>query len=263
MVEDAADGIFLSDVDGVYLDVNEVGARMLGMTRDEVIGKRTQDIVADSEQASLTEMRARVGAGEWVLREWQIRRKDGSVFTAEVSAKQLPDGRFQGIWRDVTARRTREDLLRRDEQRFRTLTAAAFEGIGITERGVIIDANEQLARLLGYERSELLGKDVTMIAAPESRDARQHRHALGSRVSLSPCTAAQGWHALERRNSSQDGRVVGQTRSSHRRARHQRTAPAGRARESLCRSWRPWVDWRAVSPTTSTTFWSRFSRTRT
>ena len=171
VVEDAADGIFISDADSTYLDVNEAGARMLGMTREQVIGKRIRDVVVDAEQSVLTETRARVGAGEWVLREWQIRRADGSIFTAEVSAKLLPDGRYQGIWRDVTARRAHEDALRLSEQRFAALTAASFEGIAITERGVVVDVNDQMAKLLGYERSELLGKDVSLMVAPESRDA--------------------------------------------------------------------------------------------
>jgi PAS domain S-box-containing protein len=171
VVEEAADGIFLSDTNGVYLDVNEVGARMLGMTREEVIGKRIRDFVIEAEQQTLAEQRARVHAGEWVLHEWQIRRKDGSLVTVEVSAKQMPDGRFQGIWRDVSARKAREEELRQSEQRFRALTAAAFEGIGISDRGVVVDVNDQLARLLGYERNELIGKDVSQIVAPESREA--------------------------------------------------------------------------------------------
>ena len=171
VVEEAADGIFLSDGTGTYIDVNEAGARMLGMTRDEVIGKNVTDSVVDAQHELLAETRARVRAGEWILREWQIRRKDGSVFTCEVSAKQLPDGRYQAIWRDVSARHAHEEALRVSEQRFRALTAAAFEGIGISERGVVVDVNDQLARLLGYERGELIGKDVSQIVAPESREA--------------------------------------------------------------------------------------------
>ncbi|RYZ08438.1 MAG: PAS domain S-box protein [Myxococcales bacterium] len=171
IVQEAADGIFVSNDAGDYLDVNEAGARMLGLRREEIIGKRIRDFVVEAQHEALEEARARVRAGEWVLREWQLLRKDGSSLTAEVSAKQLPDGRNHAIWRDVTARRAEEEALRQSEQRFRALTAAAFEGIGITERGVILDVNDQLARLLGYERSELIGKDVTMMVAPESREA--------------------------------------------------------------------------------------------
>jgi PAS domain S-box-containing protein len=170
IVEEAADGIFLSDSGGIYLDVNEVGARMLGMTREEVIGRNVGDVVADAEVEQLADAWARISAGDWVLREWQMRRKDGTLFTGEVSAKLMPDGRVQGILRDVTGRHEREEALKQSEQRFRALTAASFEGIGISERGVVVDANEQLARLLGYERADLIGKDVSSFIAADSHE---------------------------------------------------------------------------------------------
>src|SRR6266576_370651 len=62
-----------------------------------------------------------------------------------------------------------EELLRQSEERFRNLTLAAFEGIGISEGGKILDVNDQLARMLGYSREELIGKDVLSTIAPESR----------------------------------------------------------------------------------------------
>jgi PAS domain S-box-containing protein len=170
LVQEASDGIFISDSLGTYLDVNEAGARMLGMTREEVIGKRVADVLVESEKDVFAEARAQIGAGQWLLREWQLRRKDGSTFTGEVSSKLLPDGRFQAICRDVTVRREREEALRQSEQRFRSLTAASFEGIGISEQGVIIDVNDQLLRLLGYERSELVGHEVVQLVAPDSRE---------------------------------------------------------------------------------------------
>ncbi len=170
IVEEAADGIFVSNLAGEYLDVNEVGTRMLGMKREEIIGRHIKDFVLESQHEALEQARARVRAGEWVLQEWQVRRKDGSYLTAEVSAKQLPDGRNHAIWRDVTARHAEEEALRHSEERFRALTAASFEGIGITERGIVLDVNEQFARLLGYERSELIGREVNSLIAPESRE---------------------------------------------------------------------------------------------
>ncbi len=56
-----------------------------------------------------------------------------------------------------------------NEQRYRTFMEAAFEGIAISENGILIDLNNQLAEMVGYDRNELLGKSVMNIIAPGSR----------------------------------------------------------------------------------------------
>jgi PAS domain S-box-containing protein len=58
--------------------------------------------------------------------------------------------------------------------RLRTLVDAAFEGIGICRQGIIVDVNEQLTSMLGYERTELIGMPVAKIVASESRDLVRH-----------------------------------------------------------------------------------------
>ena len=63
-----------------------------------------------------------------------------------------------------------QSLLRRSEERFSFLSAATFEGIGFSEEGKIVDANNQLEKMLGYSHSELLGLKVIDLIAPESRD---------------------------------------------------------------------------------------------
>lgn len=51
------------------------------------------------------------------------------------------------------------------EERFRALAEAAWEGIAFSRQGVIIDANPQLAHILGYQRGELIGKPVLDLVA--------------------------------------------------------------------------------------------------
>lgn len=52
------------------------------------------------------------------------------------------------------------------EERFRSFTAAAFEGICINENGRILDVNDRFVALFGYERDELIGRKIlTLIAA--------------------------------------------------------------------------------------------------
>ena len=68
-----------------------------------------------------------------------------------------------------------EEALWESFERFRGLAEAAFEGVGIAEQGKIIDANQQLAQMLGYEVKTLIGMDVMTCIAPASRDLVRER----------------------------------------------------------------------------------------
>jgi PAS domain S-box-containing protein len=171
IIEQAVDGHFVADASGRYVDVNEAGARLLGMSREEILARSIADVVVEDEHTHLSDALARVFAGDTVVREWRFKRKDGSVFFGEVGAKLLSDGRVHGLLRDVTLRKRGEIALRQSEERFRMLTDAAFEGIGITEDGRIVEVNDQLASMLGYERDEVIGMEVSAMIAPQSRDA--------------------------------------------------------------------------------------------
>ncbi len=58
----------------------------------------------------------------------------------------------------------------RSENRFRTLASSAFEGVAITERDRLVYVNDQLVRMLGYERHGLIGRDLTDLVPIQDRD---------------------------------------------------------------------------------------------
>ncbi len=121
LVEQASEGIFLADAQGKYLEVNSAGVEMLGYTRDEILQLSIADIVVREDVPRIATEVARFEGGTIAISEWKIRRKDGSIFTGEVSGRQLPDGQLQGILRDVTERRKAQEALRQSEERFRVV----------------------------------------------------------------------------------------------------------------------------------------------
>ena len=53
---------------------------------------------------------------------------------------------------------------------YRVLLDAPFEGIAIHVDGWIIEANDELQRMTGYDRETLLSKNALDLFAPQSRD---------------------------------------------------------------------------------------------
>ena len=127
LVEQAADGIFVSDAQGRYLDVNTIGASMLGYTRDALLTLRIADVVIAEEVPSVPLEIARLADGEVIRSQWQFRRKDGSTFPGEVLARRLPNGRLQGILRDITERTRNEARLAEQARQLREADRAKDE----------------------------------------------------------------------------------------------------------------------------------------
>ena len=121
LVEQAVDGIFLSDAAGRYVDVNSSGCKMLGYTRDEILSRTIADVIAPEEVSRITPEVGRFAEGQVARSEWRFRCKDGSEIVGEVVGRQLPDGQLLGILRDITERKRTEDAVRASEEKFRAL----------------------------------------------------------------------------------------------------------------------------------------------
>jgi PAS domain S-box-containing protein len=106
--------------------------------------------------------------------EIRMRSPSGGIEWRHIRSqpRYLSDGRlaWDGFSIDITERKRVEDALRESEERARRLSEVAFEGITIHDQGMIIDANQALANILGYEHTEIIGMHVLNFAAPESHD---------------------------------------------------------------------------------------------
>ena len=158
LVEQAVDGIFVSTAQGRYLDVNMAGCEMLGYSREEILARTIADVVAAEEVPRIATEIARFAGGMVTRSEWRFRRKDGSFFIGEVVGRQLPDGRLQGILRDITDRKQAEEALRVNEERMRQAVRAANLGVFSTT----------IARMLFNGRPRC-GKSTA--SGPKSRSA--------------------------------------------------------------------------------------------
>jgi PAS domain S-box-containing protein len=180
LIEQASDGIFVSDSEGFYVDVNSAGCRMLHYPRGELLGCHIRDLIDECEYEKLAAELTRVRAGQTTFGEWRFIRKDGSWFFGEVSAKQLPDGRIQAFLRDITDRKqneenqrqlmtqleTSEAHAREQHALFKSIFDAAPEAVAVvdTERHLLL-VNPAFTRVFGYQSCELIGKSTSVLYA--------------------------------------------------------------------------------------------------
>ncbi len=180
LVEQAADGIFVSDAQGYYLDVNSAGCAMLGFPREELLGRNITDIIDPAEIPRLEPEVARFAGGAVVTSEWRFKRKDGSFFPGEVSGRQLSDGRLQAILRDVSERKRAEVELRYQLNIIRGITEKSTNAIFINDAaGRVTAVNPEALRLFGYSAEELVGQ--------VAHDVLHHRHPDGRPYPMSEC----------------------------------------------------------------------------
>jgi PAS domain S-box-containing protein len=147
LIEQAVTGIFLSAADGRLLLVNEAGCQMMGYQREELLRLSNEDLV-DPADLARQPIPARDPAGT-IRRVFvrQLRRRDGSVFSAESSRSVLPDGRSIAIVRDLT-----ESARAEAEVRFQALLLGAVQQVVVATdvRGAITYWNRSAEEHLGW-----------------------------------------------------------------------------------------------------------------
>ncbi len=171
LFETSRDFSYITDIDGKIIEVNKAASIASGYSVDELKKKKIQEFYFDPTQRDL--LIKKVIEQEYVENlEIKGKLKDGVVMDVLVNSTAIKDNAgnvvgFQGSIKDISERKRAEEALRESEERFSSLSEAASEGIGISDQGKIVDANPQLASMLGYKPGELIGLNASDFVAPE------------------------------------------------------------------------------------------------
>jgi PAS domain S-box-containing protein len=157
-----------------YEFVNSAFERAFGLTREQIIGSHIKDIIGESNYQFALQYIDQVREGKTVSYENVFNLVSGKRWI-EVNYSPMFDdqGRVTTIAvlsNDITSRKNTEEALAANEERFRQLADSTFEAIVIHDKGTLLDVNEAFCRMLGYDRSEVIGKTVMDLVAPESKE---------------------------------------------------------------------------------------------
>jgi two-component system sensor histidine kinase AtoS len=123
LFESAGDAIFLLDGEGDNMGkivaANQAAVKMHGYTHEELLTMNIRDLDDADASARVPDRLERIFKGEWLKREMNHVRKDGTVFPVTISAGLLEMGNHRyilAIDSDITERKQAEETLQRTEQ---------------------------------------------------------------------------------------------------------------------------------------------------
>jgi formate hydrogenlyase transcriptional activator len=195
LFEFSPDAIVVTGADGKIVRVNSQVEKMFGYSRDELLGRPVEVLVAerfrgghsrDRENYAAAPRTRAMGTGL----ELYGRRKDRSEFPVDImlSPVETEEGRVVlSVVRDMTERKRAEDTLHELEERFRLLVESVkdYAIFMLDPEGRVSSWNPGAERIKGYRAEEILGQHFSRFYTEE--DVKRGKPAVALRMA-----AAQG-----------------------------------------------------------------------
>ncbi len=184
IVETSPNGILVYDLDGIIKMGNIQAAGMLGYEKPgELIGKNIFDYISPIDLEKIREQLKKTLAKGFTRNfECKLISKDSASFCAELSISTIPDqqGRpsgFVSVLSDITERREAEYLVRKSEEKHRSLVEGISHIIFTTDtKGRFTYVSPVIHQVLGYAPAELTGKHFYILVPSEER------HVVGEKL---------------------------------------------------------------------------------
>jgi PAS domain S-box-containing protein len=160
--------------EGIFVDVNEAFERFFGYGREEVIGRSSHELAIWENPSDRTGViKTLQESGKVRDLEANFRDRAGKPLVGIYSAEIIEIKGEQYLLSqvtDITARKRMEEALRKSEERFRHLyhdTPAMLHSID--QEGRLVSVSDYWLEVLGYERTEVIGRKSTEFLTVASR----------------------------------------------------------------------------------------------
>ncbi|MEW6439953.1 MAG: PAS domain S-box protein [bacterium] len=161
LIDTTSDGVWVQNLQGEILEVNDAYCRMSGYSRAELTRMPISTLEAsESPEEVARHIRKVLEGGGHDRFESRHRRKDGTLFDVEITALYLhiEEGRIGVFVRDMTERKRVEEALRESEERFRVMADGSPMILWVSDaEGGNQFVNRTYCEFLGVTREQALG----------------------------------------------------------------------------------------------------------
>ena len=191
LFEAAHDGILLVDPGTRKItDANPFIAKLLGYTRDELVGKELWEIgLLHDEAESKQAFRILQETGSIRYEDLPLKARDGQIHNVEFVSNVYKEGDRDVIQcniRDISERKQAANAVQVAEERFRLMVDSVkdYAIFSTDPQGLIDSWNTGAERVFGYAESDIIGLPfaTTIFDAPEDRSSGMPEREL-SKVS--------------------------------------------------------------------------------
>jgi diguanylate cyclase (GGDEF)-like protein/PAS domain S-box-containing protein len=207
-VEQTADTMFITDLDGRIEYVNPAFEKVTGYSAADAIGKTPRILKSGRHDQKFYQRLWQIIQAGKVYQEILVnKKKNAELYFEEITITPLTsaEGRithFISTGKDITERERALEDLRESEQRFHGTFDQAAVGIAhVALDGHWLRVNQKLCEIIGYPEHELLQLTFLQVTYPEDKGLEQE--------SIRQLLANEIWHfSLEKRYVRKDGDVI-------------------------------------------------------
>jgi PAS domain S-box-containing protein len=173
-VEQSANSIIITDLNGNIEYTNPKFTKLTGYTAAEVLGKNPRFLKSGEQSKEYySKMWKNILVGKTWHGQFQNKTKSGKLFWEQVAISPIKNSKgeiinYLAIKEDITSRKESEEKLeiafqtiKAKEAYLRNILKTSEEGFWVIDTlGNTLEANPKMCKILGYAKKELIGKNI-------------------------------------------------------------------------------------------------------